>query len=211
MVDEFKKKREHGGNQFGAWREATPIQNEMVDAIIRAPVHIIVTMRSKMAYVLDTKDGKTAPRKVGMQPIQRDDLEYEFTMILDMDQGHQAEVTKTRMAKFDGRVLNKPDAELGREIAEWLSEGEAKPEAPTDRSDDATLALSQLRAWVNDKLVPIGDAFNHVLDVVESLGEPAPRDHAEIGDISDKAIVEVVRRISEAQTAQAAEVDKAGF
>ena len=145
MVDEFKNKREHGGNKFGAWSEATPIQNEMVETILQSPAHMLVTMRSKMAYVLEQNDrGKTTPRKVGMQPIQRDDLEYEFTVILDMDLANRAEVTKTRMSSIAGRVIDKPGEDLGAEIAAWLDSGTARPETPRVRSEDGELALSQI-------------------------------------------------------------------
>ena len=57
----------------------------MVDAITGANLHIIVTMRSKMEYVQATNDrGRTIVRKVGMQPVQREGLEYEFDVVADM-------------------------------------------------------------------------------------------------------------------------------
>jgi hypothetical protein len=55
-------------------------------------------MRAKTEWVQE-KDtsGKTTIRKVGMAPIQRDGLEYEFDVMFDHDQdSHRAMCTKTR-------------------------------------------------------------------------------------------------------------------
>ena len=46
MVDQFAA-RSRTNNKFSAgWKDATPIQNDLVDAIIRADLHVIATMRS---------------------------------------------------------------------------------------------------------------------------------------------------------------------
>ena len=68
--------RSRSGNSYTAWREITPLHNELVDAILGADLHVIVTMRSKTEYILEDngKGGKT-PRKVGMAPVQRDGME----------------------------------------------------------------------------------------------------------------------------------------
>ena len=67
------------GNSFAAWRHVTPLHNAMVDAIIGARLHIIVTMRSKVEWVIEKDErGKAVPRKIGLQPVQREGLEYEF-------------------------------------------------------------------------------------------------------------------------------------
>src|SRR6266567_5147219 len=69
----------YSGNSFSAWNDASAIQNKLVNVILGAKLHIIATVRSKMDYVLETgANGKTMPRKVGMAPVQRDDLPYEF-------------------------------------------------------------------------------------------------------------------------------------
>ena len=63
------------GNSYVAWRDVTPQHNRLIDTIIRADCHIIATMRSKTEYVLESHGGKTAPRKVGMAPVQRDGMD----------------------------------------------------------------------------------------------------------------------------------------
>ena len=74
------------GNSYVAWRDVTPMHNELVNAILSFPGHIICTMRSKMEYVQEKDSrGKTVIRKVGMAPIQRAGMEYEFTVVADID------------------------------------------------------------------------------------------------------------------------------
>ena len=43
-----KRKAMNRGNDFSVWRDATPLQNKLVDTILTANLHIICTMRSKM-------------------------------------------------------------------------------------------------------------------------------------------------------------------
>ena len=64
-----------------------------------------MTMRSKTEYVLekDERTGRTAPRKVGLAPVQRDGMEYEFTAVFDLSiDGHIATASKDRTTLFDG-------------------------------------------------------------------------------------------------------------
>lgn len=90
------------GNRFAAWQHGTAAQRQLVAAIKRTPAHMIVSMRSKMAYILDEQN---RPQKVGLQPEQRDGLEYELDLICDMDLGHNLVVTKTRFSALQGLML----------------------------------------------------------------------------------------------------------
>ena len=134
-------KRSRSGSTFDAWREVTPLFNEWVDRMLRAKMHILVTMRVKMEYVQekDERTGKNTVRKVGLQPIQRDGLEYEFDVILDLDIEHNAIVSKTRCDALDGKVFRKPGAEIGNIYREWLNG--AAPESPAPKFDSASSAI----------------------------------------------------------------------
>jgi hypothetical protein len=122
-------KRNQGGGNFGAWRDATPRHNSLVDAILGAPLHIICTLRSKVEYVVENVGGRNQVRKVGMQPVQRDGLEYEFTVVGDVTQDHDLVVTKTRAAFLKDAVIREAGEELGKQLAEWLAAG-ADPATP---------------------------------------------------------------------------------
>ena len=116
-------------NNFAAWREASPKHNALVDTILGANLHIIVTMRSKTAWEVqkDEKTGKTRPIKVGLAPVQRDGLEYEFTCVLELSvDGHIATASKDRTRLFDGRYFT-PGTETGEELSQWLR-GKAEPQ-----------------------------------------------------------------------------------
>lgn len=122
------------GNSYAGWKEGTPAQAEMVDAMLNSPAHVIVTMRSKTEYVLEQRNGKNVPTKVGMAPVQRDGIEYEFTVTCDLDIEHRLMVGKTRCSVLAGKVY-KPghSGEMGKVLREWLdgAEDDAPPQPVT--------------------------------------------------------------------------------
>jgi len=155
QVDNIQK-RSQSRNSFTAWREVTPQHNALVDAIIRAPMHVIVTMRAKTEYVIerDERTGKTSPRKVGIQPVQRDGLEYEFDVVADLDGEHNFCVTKTRCAELDGKVFRRAGADVADILRGWLSAGvePAPPQSATDNgAAHATGLENALRASVDSQ------------------------------------------------------------
>lgn len=112
------------GNSFAAWREVTPKHNALVDALIGADLHVIVTLRTKTAYeVADDGNGKKRPLKIGLAPVQRDGLEYEFTAVLDLSvEGHVATAAKDRTGLFDGAHWVSTRA-TGEALRDWLNGG----------------------------------------------------------------------------------------
>lgn len=117
-----------GANGYAAWRSITPEHNALVDAMLQSPSHIIATMRAKQDYVLEVNEkGKQTPKKVGMAPVQREGMEYEFTVMLDVDMAHVASSSKDRTGLFDGRYF-KISQETGKELLAWLETGEAGPD-----------------------------------------------------------------------------------
>jgi len=107
------------GNSFSAWAKVTPRHNAFLQKILQADIHVIGTMRSKTDYIISEKNGKQIPEKVGLKAVQREDSEYEFTLVFELSQRHQATVSKDRTGLF----INKPDLnlseEVGNAIAEW--------------------------------------------------------------------------------------------
>jgi hypothetical protein len=147
FVDKAGKRSQTGGN-FGAWRDATPRHNALVDAILGAPLHVICTLRSKVEYVVENVGGRNQVRKVGLQPVQRDGLEYEFTVVGDVTQDHDLVVTKTRALFLKDAVIREAGEDLGRQLAGWLASGtEQRPggsstPAPHPQRPDATPAAA---------------------------------------------------------------------
>ena len=123
-------RRSNSSNTFIAWKDATPIQNRMIDTIIASNIHVIATLRAKEGYALekDEKTGKQVPVKKGMEPIQRDGVEYEFDVFAMMDINNKMTITKTRCPALTGKVYSKPDIEPAATLLEWLK-GEKPPVA----------------------------------------------------------------------------------
>lgn len=114
------------GNSFTGWRTATPIQQRMVDTILSFNGHIITTMRSKTEYSLEKDErGRTSPKKIGMAPQQRDGIEYEFTLVLEMDTDHRTIIGKTRCEGLADQVFTPNKAmEAASQFRLWLSSGD---------------------------------------------------------------------------------------
>jgi hypothetical protein len=125
-------KRSSSKNSFDAWRNVTPMHNAMVDSILDHPTHLIATMRTKTEYVVDQVEMgngkfKSVPRKIGVQPVQRDGLEYEFDIIGDMNYELDLVVGKTRCSDVAQQIYNKPGREFATIIYNWLNSGAARP------------------------------------------------------------------------------------
>ena len=116
-------------NKYTAWKDVTPKHQRMVEAILSFPAHVIVTMRSKMEYILEANErGKMIPRKIGMAPIQRPGMEYEFDLVCEMDWDHTLTVVKTRCSVVDGLRVEKPGPEFMQPVMAWLN-SELPPES----------------------------------------------------------------------------------
>lgn len=116
--------KKSGSNKFTAWKDVTPMHREMVDAILVAPLHVIATMRSKTEYVIETDErGRSVPRKVGMAPIQRPGMEYEFDVYGSLDQSHVLTISKSRCSAIADAVVVKPSATFMLPVIDWLQRG----------------------------------------------------------------------------------------
>lgn len=132
-------------NEWAAWRDVTPMHNRLVDSMLQSPKHVIATMRTHTEYVLEADEkGKQVPKKVGMAPIQRKGMDFEFTIVGDLDQQHVLTIGKTRCDAVDGQVYARPGADLAKILLDWLETGEA--ELPPPPRDEGAASPSSLRA-----------------------------------------------------------------
>lgn len=111
------------GNSFTNWSKITPLQKAFTDKILQCDAHVIATMRTKQDYVLNQKDGKFIPEKVGLKAVQKDGLDYEFTIVFDIDIKHFAVASKDRTGIFKNLIEFKISRETGARILEWCSSG----------------------------------------------------------------------------------------
>ena len=114
------------GNSWANWAKVTPRHNKLIEAMLQSTAHIIVTMRSKTEYVQTQKGGREVVEKVGTAPQQRDGMDYEFTLCLDVQQSHVAGASKDRT----GLWLNRYEmitVKHGQEMLDWLNKGSEAP------------------------------------------------------------------------------------
>ncbi|WP_297335347.1 AAA family ATPase [Algoriphagus sp.] len=109
------------GNSFQNWAKVTPRHNAFVNAILQANAHVIATIRSKQDYVMSEKNGKMIPEKVGLKGVTRDGMDYELTLVFDVDSRHLAKASKDRTNLF----VDKPDFQItvdtGIAIKNWCA------------------------------------------------------------------------------------------
>jgi hypothetical protein len=132
------------GNTWAAWREVTPAHNALVEAMLGANLHLIATLRTKTAYEVADENGKKKPVKVGLAPVQREGIEYEFTLVFDLTvEGHLASVAKDRTTLFNGEHVT-PGLETGRKLRDWL-----------DRAVDPAVASRVVLAGLTERVEAI--------------------------------------------------------
>jgi AAA domain len=150
--------RRPGSNSYTNWNAFTPEHTHFIETIKQAPIHIIATMRSKQGYVLEQDGkGKSKPVKMGMEPIQRDGFDYEFSLVFDVQMDHKATVCKNRTGLFEGKIIDLTSKKVADQLREWQNSGKAvdvapvapitTPPAPKPQPVAAPAATAKVEGW----------------------------------------------------------------
>jgi hypothetical protein len=118
-INEMLAQSKYRGNTWSAWSETTPRHRAFIDAMLQSNMHLIVTARSKTETV-QGEDKKV--RKLGMKIEQRAGLEYEMSLVFELDhESHIAVATKdrTRMFATPAHI----NADTGKRLLAWLESG----------------------------------------------------------------------------------------
>jgi len=143
QVDEAAR-RSRSGNSFTAWRDVTPRHNALVDALVRCRCHLIATLRVKTKYVIERDArGRSVPRKVGLAPVQRDGIDYEFDVVGELDANHKMHVTKSRCIEIADQTFERPDAAFGERLRSWLRGEDVRVAASGDQQPTAEHTLEE--------------------------------------------------------------------
>ncbi|WP_078857190.1 ATP-binding protein [Streptomyces sp. NBRC 109706] len=120
-----RAKARYGNNSFAGWKEGTPMQNQMIDALLSYPGHVVATMRAHTEWSLErNKSGVLEPKRLGTRAEQRRDVEYEFDVVGSMDVDTTLTVIKSRCPALHKQVLKEPDgAQVARQLLGWLEDG----------------------------------------------------------------------------------------
>lgn len=130
-------KRASSGSTWSGWREVRPIEQNMLDALLGYPGHVVATVRDKLDYVAEVDEsGRVHRRIVGLAPVAREGMEYDFDLVATMDHTHTLVVVKAPTDDLSGAVETKPGARFAARITDWLSQGEAF-EPPFDLAAEA--------------------------------------------------------------------------
>ena len=168
-------KTKFGGNSWSAWSEGTPKQRAFIKALLDFKGHLIVTMRSETSWEVTENDkGKKVPVRIGTAPKQGKSIEYEFDMLMQLSQDHSALVLKDRTGKYQDECIDLINEELGKQLGEWLSDGEVVKEEKTLTDSDVEIFkqmsdikdMEELATFFKShyKLVNDVDAFVYLKD-----------------------------------------------
>lgn len=137
-INERLAASKYRNNTWSAWSETTPRHRAFIDKMIQSPLHLIVTVRSKTETAQGT-DGKV--KKVGTKLEQRSGLEYEFTVVFEMDHGsYNAVVSKDRTQLFQEPA--KISKDTGKKLLAWLESGEPVTKTEEELAKERREALS---------------------------------------------------------------------
>jgi hypothetical protein len=202
------------GNTFtdGWGKVGTPQQNKLMDAILKAPLHIIVTLRVKTDYEVEKDErGKAVPKKVGLAPVQRDGVEYEFDIVGALSIDNTLTVEKSRMVDLAGRVIPKPDRRVGQHIVAWLNSG--APPQPRVNPDDAPVfrkilseEMARIEAWrqkengeLHRERLYIIDSYKTIKGIATSIElQPVVAQHPATPSMSAKQILDAASALAKA-------------
>ncbi len=141
------------GNSFTNWAKIKPLEKLFIDKILQSNAHVIATMRTKQDYVLNQKDGKFIPEKVGLKAVQRDGLDFEFTLVFDVDIKHFAVASKDRTEIFMDKPEFKISTETGKKILDWCNSGKQDiPDNPKELSEQEVYSEIQMCNSVSELL-----------------------------------------------------------
>lgn len=127
LLEEKDSVDKQGGNSFTNWGKISKKHEIFKSTMLHGNIHVIATMRAKQDYIIETNEkGRQVPKKIGMAPIQRDGMDYEFTTVFDIGMSHDATTSKDRTGIFTDKIF-KITEETGEQINDWLL---SMPEAP---------------------------------------------------------------------------------
>lgn len=132
-------------NQFQAWAKMAPIQNALTNKLLTAPIHILTTLRVKTAYDMQEENGKKRPVKIGLAPVQKEGIEYEFDVLAEMTPDNTMIISKTRCPELNGQIFNKPGKEVADILNGWLNDG-AEPVKAAEQKTEAISAQTVVSA-----------------------------------------------------------------
>ena len=172
------------GNSYTNWGKVTPRHDAFMEKVLQSPIHIISTVRGKDTYVLEDRNGKQVPKKVGMGYKQRDNTEYNYTLTFNIAQDtHIAEAQKDNTHLFEGRydVLTERD---GKALFDWANTGDAPTPKPVNKSAAEEEPVADAPVAEKSKIEMAIDSINKLAKELADSG------------VAKKTISDIIKSVS---------------
>lgn len=177
------------GNSYTAWKDITAEQNRLIDAVVQSKCHVICCMRAKTQYeILADESGRMKPVKIGLAPIQRKEIDFEFDLFLDLShENHLYSSSKDITGMFEGThdVITE---ETGAKLLEWLNKGES-----VDETKDKHLEKINSSKSLNDLKAKYISAHNDLIlhpDLLTQVTEAKNKKKDELSDLQIETAME---------------------
>ena len=157
------------GNSFTNWGKLKPKHRELIDKILAAPMHIICCARGKDEWLLEDKNGKSVPKKVGMGSQTDKDISYEMMLSLQIEQDtHIAHSDKDNTGLWSETRFSVITAKDGEALYEWCEKGEIPAPKPVIQKnvepvDISEVTLDAKKKEIVSRCVKLGGTKNAAL------------------------------------------------
>lgn len=134
------------GNSFTNWAKLKPKHRTLIDKILTSPAHILCCARGKDEWLMEEKNGKQVPKKVGLGSQTDKDISYEMMLSLQLDQDtHIAHSDKDNTGLWDENRYSVITAKDGEALYDWCENGSIPaPKPPKIQKNDEILAEDDL-------------------------------------------------------------------
>lgn len=206
-----EKKRSKSGDGISAWKSGDSCYRRWTQAILAAPLHVILNFRSKHAIAQERNEvtGKIEVKKLGLEPDVRQDFPFIPDVTIAIDPiDHSFVVDKTRCRKLDRAVFTiDRTKELAHILRDWLNDPEAveeSREADAKKIQEAAEEQTRLMAAMDEKLA----TFLLEVAAIDANGGPAAVSAAgkRAAELFGKAPPSVTSQVREAMNAKRAEL-----
>lgn len=138
------------GNSFTNWGKLKPKHRELIDKILSAPMHIICCARGKDEWLLEEKNGKSVPKKVGMGSQTDKDISYEMMLSLQVEQDtHFAHADKDNTGLWPETRFSVITAKDGEALYEWCEKGEVPAPKPViQKSEEIVVDIASVKSQI---------------------------------------------------------------
>lgn len=153
------------GNSFTNWGKLKPKHRQLIDKILAAPMHIICCARGKDEWLLEDRNGKSIPKKVGMGSQTDKDISYEMMLSLQVEQDtHLAHADKDNTGLWPETRYAVITAKDGEALYEWCEKGEQPaPKIDIQKNVEPVVAeddLKSIKTQIVDRCKALGGTGN---------------------------------------------------